>query len=299
MSASAIAEGSGEFSSADHVQALLNILDDFGAERARLHEMQRAVLNILEDLDAEKRSAETANRMKSEFLANMSHELRTPLNAIIGFAKLMAHGKVGPVSSRHQEYLGDILKSSSHLLQLINDVLDLAKVEAGKLEFHAEPIVLTRLVREVSDILRAVSAAKQIHIGMSIDPTCENLHLDPGKLKQVLYNYLSNALKFTSASGRVTVRVRDDDANMFRLEVEDSGIGIHADDIGSLFTEFHQLDAGASKQYQGTGLGLALTKRIVEAQNGRVGVTSVLGAGSVFFAVLPRAHIPNAEGVRG
>ncbi|MBK7584411.1 MAG: hypothetical protein IPI67_29925 [Myxococcales bacterium] len=181
----------------DHARALLNILDDFGDERVRLQETQRAILNILEDLDAEKRSAQAANQMKSEFLANMSHELRTPLNAIIGFAKLMAHGKVGPVSARHQEYLGDIIKSSSHLLQLINDVLDLAKVEAGKMDFDPKPTVLSHLLKEVRDILRTMAAAKQIQIEVEIAPTCEVLHLDPGKLKQV--PQLSRTL-FTRAS---------------------------------------------------------------------------------------------------
>jgi PAS domain S-box-containing protein len=237
------------------------------------------------------RKAQVANRMKSEFLANMSHELRTPLNAIIGFAKLMAHGKVGPVSAQHQEYLGDILKSSSHLLQLINDVLDLAKVESGHMEFHPEPVVLARLVREVRDILRTIAAAKLIRIDVAIEPGIEALHLDPAKLKQVLYNYLSNALKFSSASGHVALRIRAEGATHFRIEVEDTGIGIRPEQIALLFTEFHQLDSGTSKQYQGTGLGLALTKRIVEAQGGEVGVTSVWGSGSVFFAVLPRTQV--------
>lgn len=299
MSVRDAAAAAAEFSSEDYVHALLNILDDFGGERARLNETQRAILNILDDLDAERCSAQAANHMKSEFLANMSHELRTPLNAIIGFAKLMAHGKVGPVSARHQEYLGDILKSSSHLLQLINDVLDLAKVEAGKMDFYPVAVVVSRVVREVRDILRTMAAARQIHVEVAIDPTCEALHLDPGKLKQVLYNYLSNALKFTPASGRVVVRVRPDGTNMVRVEVQDSGIGIRPADLPLLFTEFHQLDSGASKQYQGTGLGLALTKRIVEAQGGQVGVTSVVGNGSVFFAVLPRTHVPTTEPAGG
>jgi signal transduction histidine kinase len=269
-------------------KAVLNILDDAAAEKHRLEEMQRAVLNILEDLDVEKRGAQAANRMKSEFLANMSHELRTPLNAIMGFAKLMAHGKVGPVSAQHQEFLGDILKSSDHLLQLINDVLDLAKVEAGRMEFHSEAIDLPVLIGEVRDILRAVAASKQIHVDTDIDPQCAALQLDPAKLKQVLYNYLSNALKFTSERGRVAIKVRPESADAFRVEVEDSGIGIRPEDLKLLFTEFRQLDSGASKKYQGTGLGLALTRRIVEAQGGNVGVSSTLGMGSVFFAVLPR-----------
>jgi signal transduction histidine kinase len=237
--------------------------------------MQRAVLNILEDLDTEKRSAQEANRMKSEFLANMSHEL-------------MAHGKVGPVSAQHEEFLGDILKSSDHLLQLINDVLDLAKVEAGKMEFHPEPIDLPQLVGEVRDILRAVAASKQIQIDTAIDPTCTGLELDAAKLKQVLYNYLSNALKFTPDNGRVCIRVRPDGGDLFRVEVEDTGIGIRSDEVRNLFTEFRQLDSSASKKYQGTGLGLALTKRIAAAQGGRVGVNSSFGRGSTFFVVLPR-----------
>jgi signal transduction histidine kinase len=280
-------------------KAVLNILDDAAAEKLRLEETQRAVLNILEDLEVEKRRAQEANRMKSEFLANMSHELRTPLNAIIGFAKLMAHGKVGPVSPLHQEFLEDILKSSDHLLQLINDVLDLAKVEAGKMEFHPQAIVLPALIAEVRDILRAVAASKQIRIDTHIDPACSELFLDPAKLKQVLYNYLSNALKFTGEGGRVSIKVRSEDAAMFRIDVEDSGIGIRPEDLKVLFTEFRQLDASASKRYQGTGLGLALTRRIVEAQGGKVGVSSTLGQGSIFSALLPRVAQPSAPAPKG
>jgi signal transduction histidine kinase len=269
-------------------KAVLNILDDGAAEKQRLEDVQRAVLNILDDLDVEKRSAQEANRMKSEFLANMSHELRTPLNAIMGFSKLMAHGKVGAVSAQQQEFLGDILKSSEHLLQLINDVLDLAKVEAGKMEFHPEPIDVKQLVEEVRSILRAVAASKQIHIDTDLDPTCTDLDLDPAKLKQVLYNYLSNALKFTPENGRVMIRVWSEDATTFRLEVRDTGIGIRPEDIKKLFSEFRQLDSSAAKKYQGTGLGLALTRRIVEAQGGHTGVQSSVGQGSTFFVVLPR-----------
>jgi signal transduction histidine kinase len=279
---------SGEFSATDYGRALLNILDDFGGERQRLEDMQRAVLNILEDLDTEKRSAEEANRMKSEFLANMSHELRTPLNAIMGFTKLMAHGKVGPVSAQQQEFLGDILTSSHHLLQLINDVLDLAKVEAGKMEFFPEPVDLTQLVGEVRDILRGIVSTKRIRIDADVDPTCTGIELDAAKLKQVLFNYVSNALKFTPEDGRVSICVRAEGADSFRIEVKDTGIGIREEDIGRLFSKFRQLDSSASKKYQGTGLGLALTRQIAEAQGGHVGVESVFGSGSTFFVVLPR-----------
>ena len=268
-------------------RAVLNILDDFGEEQQRFESTQKAVLNILEDLDTEKRSAEEANRMKSEFLVNMSHELRTPLNAIMGFAKLMAHGKVGPVSAQQQEFLGDILTSSKHLLDLINDVLDLAKVEAGKMDFYPAPIDLTQLVGEVRDVLRGMAATKRINVDTDIHPRCTGVELDAAKLKQVLYNYVSNALKFTPEGGRVLIRVEPEGADSFRIEVTDTGIGIRLEDIKYLFSKFHQLDSSASKKYPGTGLGLALTKQIAEAQGGRVGVDSLYGKGSTFFIVLP------------
>jgi signal transduction histidine kinase/DNA-binding response OmpR family regulator len=251
-----------------------------------------------EDLAQQSRRAQEATRLKSEFLANMSHELRTPLNAIIGFAELMHDGKVGPVSAPHKDCLADILTSSRHLLQLINDVLDLSKVEAGKMEFRPERVELAKLIGEVRDILRGLSARKRIDLGVEIDPGLDEVVLDPGKLKQVLYNYLSNALKFTPEGGRVTVRARHEAGGRFRLEVADTGIGIRPEDQGRLFVEFQQLDGSASKAHPGTGLGLALTKRIVEAQDGRVGVSSVVGQGSVFHAVLPRlaraAHVETA-----
>ena len=250
-----------------------------------------AIRDITERLRSEelrRRSLQEASRLKSEFLANMSHELRTPLNAVIGFAQLMHDGKVGPIAPDHKEYLGDILTSSNHLLTLINDVLDLSKIEAGKMEFKPEPVNLERIAAEVRDILRSLAASRRIVLAIEIDPEAGDAVADPAKLKQVLYNYLSNALKFTPEGGRVTLRIAPADADHFRLEVEDTGIGIRAEDLGRLFVEFQQLDVGTAKKYGGTGLGLALTRRIVEAQGGNVGVTSVPGQGSRFFAVLPR-----------
>ena len=232
--------------------------------------------------------AEKSSRAKSEFLATMSHELRTPLNAIIGFSELMHDGKTGSVSADQQEFLGDILASSRHLLQLINDVLDLSKVESGKMEFHPEPVDLAKLVDEIQDVLRGVAAGKRIRLAATVDPGIGPVVLDPAKLKQVLYNFLSNAVKFTPEAGRVSVRAAPEGPDAVRLEVEDTGIGIRAEDLERLFVEFQQLDAGPARTHEGTGLGLALTKRLVEAQGGRVGVRSTLGQGSVFFAILPR-----------
>jgi signal transduction histidine kinase len=188
---------------------------------------------------------------------------------------------------QYKEFLGDILTSGRHLLALINDVLDLSKVEAGKLEFRPEMVVLEKLVREAVAIVRTIASEKEIRVEVDIDEAMAEVRTDPSRLKQILYNYLSNALKFTPHGGRVTVRARAESAETFALEVEDTGVGIAPGDLGRLFVEFHQLDAGITKTHGGTGLGLALTKRLVEGQGGTVGVRSVLGKGSVFRAVLP------------
>jgi PAS domain S-box-containing protein len=239
-------------------------------------------------LESENRRVTEANRLKSEFLANMSHELRTPLNAIIGFAELLHDGQVPRDAPQFKEFLSDILTSGRHLLQLINDVLDLSKVEAGRIEFHPEPVDPRTVINEVVAILRTAAASKRVRVSVEVDPALLSVTVDPGRLKQVLYNYVSNALKFSNEGGRVTVRAKPDGEKFFKLEVEDTGIGIATADIGKLFREFQQLDAGAAKKAGGTGLGLALTRRLCEAQGGSVGVTSTLGVGSTFFATLPR-----------
>jgi signal transduction histidine kinase len=218
----------------------------------------------------------------------MSHELRTPLNAIIGFTELIHTGKAGPIADTQKEYLGDVLTSSRHLLQLINDVLDLAKVESGKLDFRPELVDLSQLIGEVRDILRGLAAAKRLQLSTHVDPTVQSAIIDSSRVKQILYNYLSNAIKFTPDNGKVAIRIAPEGPDLFRLEVEDSGIGIAQDDFAKLFVEFQQLDASSGKKYPGTGLGLALTKRIAEAHGGRVEVRSVFGKGSTFSAVLPR-----------
>ena len=246
-----------------------------------------AIRDITERKQLEMRMQE-ANRLKSEFLANMSHEFRTPLNAIIGFSELMFKGKAGPLAPHHREYLGDILMSSKHLLQLINDILDLAKVESGKMEFRPERVDTARLVGEVRDILRGLAADKRLRIEVTVDPDVASVVVDPARLKQVLYNYLSNAIKFTPTGGEVKVRVGPEGADFFRVDVQDNGIGISEEGLEQLFVEFRQLDGSRAKSHQGTGLGLALTKRIVEARSGRVEVRSRPGEGSTFSAILPR-----------
>jgi PAS domain S-box-containing protein len=270
-----------------------NLTEQRKAERLEELEARRKS----DELEQDNRRMHEANRLKSEFLATMSHELRTPLNAIIGFADLMYKGKVGSVSDDHKEYLGDILHSSRHLLKLINGVLDLAKVESGNMEFRSEPVDLALIIAEVCAILRGLASSKQIRIEQEVRDSMPAV-LDPSKLKQLLYNYLSNALKFTAEGGSVVVRASPESNGFVRIEVQDSGIGIRTEDRHRLFVEFQQLDSGLAKKYAGTGLGLALTRRIVEAQGGSVGVSSELGKGSTFWALLPlRANSQPPEAV--
>ena len=241
--------------------------------------------NKNEQLGRALEAARSATEAKSRFLAGISHELRTPLNGIIGFSELMHDGRVGPVSDEHREFLSDILTSARHLLRLINDILDLSKIEAGKMEFRPERRAIHALVQEVCDVVRPLADKKNLRLTMDA-PAELTVVLDPSRFKQVLYNYLSNAVKFTPAGGQVGVRVALEGESCFCLEVEDTGIGIEPAEIPLLFKEFQQLP-NSRKADQGTGLGLALTRTIVEAQGGKVGVRSQPDHGSVFSAVLP------------
>jgi PAS domain S-box-containing protein len=275
-----------------------NIARDVSARRraeAAVIESETSRLRA-DQLEADNRQIQQASRLKSQFLANMSHELRTPLNAIIGFAELLQTDAVPIASSRRQEYLGHIATSGRHLLQLINDVLDLSKVEAGKFDFYPEPIDLAQVVGEVCGVLQSSAMRKHLHIDVSIEPGLDPLVLDAARLKQALYNYLSNAIKFTPEHGRIALRASADGPDHFRVEVADDGPGVAPNDLPRLFVEFQQLDTGYSKRHQGTGLGLALTRRLVQAQGGQVGVRSTLGQGSVFHFVLPRSPVPVVDG---
>lgn len=227
-----------------------------------------------------------ASRLKSVFLANMSHELRTPLNGIIGFSELLIDQKPGPLNDKQREYLGDVLASGRHLLQLINDVLDLSKVEAGRMELHPESFVLRRAVHEVRSVLSGMAQRKRIALETAIAPGLDCVTLDRQKFMQVLYNLLSNAIKFTDEDGTVRIRV-DLDGTALRIVVADTGIGIRSEDFPRLFVEFQQLDSGSTRRYEGTGLGLALTRKIVEFQGGRIGIESAVGKGSAFTVHLP------------
>ena len=230
---------------------------------------------------------ERANKAKDSFLASMSHELRTPLNGIIGFAEFLADGKPGSINAKQQEYLNDILNSGRHLLHLINDMLDLVKIQAGKLEMNPETFRLAVAIEEVCAGVRPIAQNKHMEVRVDISPGLDTVALDEQRFKQILFNLLANALKFTGDGGKVGIQVVPHGAHQFRLSVHDTGIGIKQEDIKRLFTEFEQLEVGTARRYGGTGLGLALTRKIVEINGGVISVESELGKGSTFSVVLP------------
>ncbi|TDR39224.1 PAS/PAC sensor signal transduction histidine kinase [Tahibacter aquaticus] len=231
-----------------------------------------------------------ASRMKSEFLANMSHELRTPLNGIIGFSELLVDGKAGPLNDKQKEFLNDILRSGQHLLHLINDVLDLSKVEAGRMELYPESFDVAKAVDEICAVVSPMSKHKGIMVTVEVLKNAQIAVLDQQKFKQVLYNLLSNALKFTDEGGSITVRAEREGLRTLRLSVRDTGIGIDESDLEKIFHEFTQLDSGSTRRHEGTGLGLALTRKLVEFQGGTIGVASRSGEGSVFTVELPQGE---------
>jgi GAF domain-containing protein len=241
-------------------------------------------VRLFNEIQQKSRELEVANRHKSEFLANMSHELRTPLNAIIGFSEVLTTGMFGDTNSKQKEYLDDILSSGRHLLSLINDILDLSKIEAGRMELEPSTFAIDGALQSGLTIVRERATRHGIRLDASIAKDLPRVEADERKVKQILYNLLSNAVKFTPDGGRVHVRARAENGDV-RIDVEDNGIGIAPDDQARIFEEFRQ--AGRERSREGTGLGLTLTKRYVELHGGRIWVESTPGKGSTFSFTLP------------
>jgi signal transduction histidine kinase len=240
---------------------------------------------LFAELREAKERAELSDRAKSDFLANMSHELRTPLNGIIGFSEILVDEKGGPLNPQQKEFVTDILTSGRHLLTLINDVLDLARVARGKLELKPQTFSLREAIAETCSIVKPMADQRNVVIDVRVDNDIVNL--DPLRFKQVLYNLLSNAIKYNRDHGHVKVAVWMDEQNQIRLQVKDTGMGIKDEDLPRIFHDFVQLDIGSAKVHSGAGLGLALTKKILEEQNGSIIAESEVGKGSTFTVVLP------------
>ena len=253
-------------------------------DRLRLAELEQRAMQ----LEAENRAVLDASRSKSEFLSRMSHELRTPLNAVLGFAELLLIGQIAPGSPDFERFLRRILESGRDLLELIDALLDLGAIESGQLELHPEAIDLEATVAEVVAIFASQAADKQIALTHVTEPGLDGLMLDPVRLKQVLYNVMSNALKFTPHQGRVEILARAEKTHAICIEVSDTGPGVDPSDLPRLFSEFSRPPWNVPGRPGGAGVGLALTRKLLEAQGGSIAVRSTPGQGSVFSIVLPR-----------
>lgn len=238
-----------------------------------------------EELQAAKEAAEYADRAKSDFLANMSHELRTPLNAIIGFAEILRDEIIGPIRPDQKELVVDIHTSGRHLLNMINDILDLSKIEAGTMDLDFETFSIVDTMEEVNTVVNALASKKQIHLIQEFDRDI-TVTADKTKFKQILYNLLANGVKFTNEGGRVTTKLEISE-NSLLVRVIDTGVGITPEDQEMLFQAFTQVDTSKARAHEGTGLGLALTKRLVELHGGEIWAESTVGEGSTFSFTLP------------
>ena len=265
----------------DFAPEVVELLKTFATQSALAIQNAR----LFREIEAKGRELETASRHKSEFLANMSHELRTPLNAILGFSELLSERLFGDINEKQAEYLRDIQESGRHLLSLINDILDLAKIEAGRMELEPSDFSLPDAIANTMTLVRERAQRREIALVASIDPRLTQFRADERKLKQILLNLLTNAIKFTPDGGRVEVSATPKDGGV-EIAVIDTGVGIAPEDQEAVFEEFRQVGA-ASRKIEGTGLGLAITRKFVELHGGRIRVESTPGKGSRFTFTLP------------
>jgi signal transduction histidine kinase len=257
--------------------------DELGALAANLNRMSDELGHLY-------RALETANRHKSEFLANMSHELRTPLNAVIGFSEALQERMFGELNEKQAEYVGDIHSSGKHLLSLINDILDLSKIEAGRMELELSEFQLPDVLETAITLVRERAMRRGITLGLDVAPGVGSIRADERKIKQVMLNLLSNAVKFTPEGGSVRVAAKPD-REAIEVSVTDTGVGIAPEDQALVFEEFRQVGSDHARKAEGTGLGLALTRKFVELHGGSIRLQSAVGRGSTFTFTLPRAPV--------
>ena len=266
----------GEFS-----PEVIELLKTFATQSALAIQNAR----LFREISDKSRQLEVASQHKSEFLANMSHELRTPLNAIIGFSEVLSERMFGDLNEKQDEYLKDIYASGTHLLSLINDILDLAKIEAGRMELELTDFDLPTAIENALILVRERAGRRGITLQATVDERLGEVRADERKIRQVVLNLLSNAIKFTPEGGRIEIRAASVDGAV-EVAVADTGVGIAPEDQEAVFEEFRQVGSSAAKQ-EGTGLGLALCRKFVELHNGRICVTSQVGVGSTFTFTIP------------
>jgi PAS domain S-box-containing protein len=240
-----------------------------------------------EQIKLENERLELANRTKNEFLAVMSHELRTPLNAILGFSELLKRKGAGELNEKQQRYADNVYSSGKHLLGIIDDILDLTRVESGKMEIIIEKITVSIAIKKAVDLIKEKAASRNIIIKKQIGHDIEFIETDPNRFWQVLNNLLDNAVKFSKPEGGTVTITAEKEGEMVKFKVSDTGIGIRDEDMGRMFQSFEQMDAGIARKYGGTGLGLAVSKKLVELMGGSISVESRYGEGSTFTFTLP------------
>ena len=246
-------------------------------------------VRLFNEIQEKSRQLEIANRHKSEFLANMSHELRTPLNAIIGFSEVLDERYFGELNEKQADYVKDIHSSGRHLLQLINDILDLSKIEAGRMELDVGDFDLPAALQNALTLVKERAQRHGIELGLKVDAGLGTFRADERKFKQIMLNLLSNAVKFTPEGGKVGVAAKLN-GSALEVSVSDTGVGIAPEDQSIVFEEFKQVGRDYTRKAEGTGLGLALTRRFVELHGGAISLSSTLGKGSTFTFTLPIQH---------